>query len=160
MTGLALLNAGALTFSVTLLGHPTQALSLFYFVYAAWIFLLIALAACLVRTYSNLEHRFYSVASNRAESEIALIDADTDAVGVLSDYLKYDDAAEPFDKDRELRINKENRDEWQKVLAKTKRRADIGWTVFGIAQWTASIAMCLGFLFLIVFAIFRTQLSG
>jgi hypothetical protein len=157
---LAVLNAGALTFSVTLLGHPTQTNSRFYILYGAWILLLIALASCLVRNYSNIGHRFYSSVSNRAEAEIALIDADSEAVDSLSGFIKYDDAAEPFNKERELKINRENREVWQEELERVKKQIRIRWRVHGIAEWTAAVSMCLGLLLLIIFAICNTQLTG
>ncbi len=153
---LAVLNAGALTFSVTLLSHAMQAHWQLFILYAAWILLLVALASCLVRNYSNIGHRFYGVVSNRAESEVALIEADSEVVSAMAGFLKYDDATEPFDKDRELKINRDNREVWQKEFERTKKHAEIRWRVHEIAEWTAGLGACLGFLLLIVFAILNT----
>lgn len=157
---LALLNGGALTFSVTLLSHPTESRSQLFILYAAWILLLVALAACLARNYSNMGHRFYGAASNRVESELALIDADSQVMEAMSNSLVYEDAAEPFDKERELRINRENREVWQKELERTKKQAGIRWKLSEIAEWTAGVSMCLGFLLLIVFAICNNQMPA
>lgn len=66
---LAVLNAGALTLSVTLLGtsaqqHPHKLLLL----YMAWASLLVALLACLVRNFSHQGYVFSDATSKRAES--------------------------------------------------------------------------------------------
>jgi hypothetical protein len=153
---LAVLSAGALTFSVTFLSRPAQAHWQLFILYAAWVLLLIALASCLVRNYSNIGHRFYKVVSDRAESEVALIDADSEVVSAMAELLKYDDAAEPFDKDRELKINRENREVWHKEFERAKKHADVRWKVHGIAERAAGLGACLGFLLLIVFAILNT----
>jgi hypothetical protein len=153
---LAILNAGALTFSVTLLNHATQARWQLFIVYAAWIFLLVALASCLIRNYSNMGHRFYKMGSDQAEAEVALLDADSEAVSALAGFIRYEDAAEPFDAARELRINRENRDVWQKEFEGRKANAEVRWKLHVIAEWAAGISMCLGFLLLITFAVVNT----
>jgi hypothetical protein len=157
---LALLAAGALTFSVTLLGHTSQPHPHRLFVlYVAWLLLLLSLGSCLLRNYSNQAHRFYSVGTNRAESEVAVIDADTEAVAALSGWIKYADAAEPFDKDRELRINRENREVWQQEFERNKKKAESHWKLSEAAEWTAGVSMLLGFLLLIAFAVVSTYLQ-
>jgi hypothetical protein len=157
---LSVLAAGALTFSVTLLGHPSQLHAHRFFVlYAAWMLLLAALGSCLVRNYFNQGHRFYSVGSNRAESEVEVIDADSDAVTAFVGSLMYDDAAEPFDSNRELRINRENRVMWQEAWETNKRKADSHWKISEAAEKTACVTMILGFLLLIVFAVANTYLQ-
>jgi hypothetical protein len=85
-----------------------------------------------------------------------LIDADTDAVKAMAAFLKYDDATEPFDKDQELRINKENRQVWQKEFERARKYAAIRWRVHEIAEWTAGLGMVFGFLLLIIFAVCNT----
>jgi hypothetical protein len=157
---LAVLNAGALTFSVTLLSRQTQPHWQLFILYAAWVLLLVALASCLLRNYANLGHRFFSVGSNRAESEVALIDADTEAVKALAGSLQYEDSVEPFDQVRELRINLENREAWQNEFERTKRRATFLWKVHQVTQWSAGLGMLLGFFLLIIFAILNTYGSN
>jgi hypothetical protein len=154
---LALLAAGALTFSVTLIAHPVPPHALRLFIlYGAWIALLIGLGGCLVRNYTNQSHRFFSVGSNRAESEVALIDADTETVTAMAPLIKYEDATEPFDKERELRINKENRDVWQAEFERTKRKAELHWKFAEFAERAAIICVIVGFLLLIIFAVVNT----
>jgi hypothetical protein len=153
---LAVLNAGALTFSVTLLSHPTQKHWQLLVVFAAWGFLLLALASCLIRNYANMAHRFYKAGADQAEAEVALIEADSDAVTALGSFIKYADATEPFDVARELQIDKENREVWQKEFDRRKTTAEVRWVVNLVAQWAAGISMCLGFLLLIVFAVFNS----
>src|ERR1019366_1131160 len=78
---LAVLNAGALTFSVTLLVHPVrQSLWMHYFLYAAWLLLLIALGACLLRNLHHQGYRLSDAVADNAESEISYIDASTDFI--------------------------------------------------------------------------------
>lgn len=154
---LAVLAAGALTFSVTLLGHPSQPHPLrLMILYAAWLSLLLALGSCLIRNYSNQAHRFYSVGSDMAESEVEVIDADSNAMAALSGSIKYSDSAESFDSQRELRINSENREVWQRELGQRKASAAIHWKINKIAEWTACLGMIVGFLLLICFAVVNT----
>jgi hypothetical protein len=154
---LALLAAGALTFSVTLLGHISQPHPHRLFVlFAAWLLLLLGLGCCLVRNYSNQSHRFYKVGSNRAESEVSVIDADSELVAAMAGSIKYMDAFEPFDKDRELKINRENRELWQKEFERTKQKADTHWKLSQWAEWVAGVGILVGFLLLIVFAVVST----
>jgi uncharacterized integral membrane protein len=149
---LALLNAGALTFSVTLLGtsvrqHPQSLLLL----YVAWASLLVALFACLLRNLSHQGYVFSDAAAKRAESEIAYIEVDSEIVSTKS--IVYADSAEPFDKERELKINKENREVWQKELTRIQKKAERNWQLVVATEWIARIAMLLGFVLLIVFAV-------
>lgn len=155
---LALLSAGALTFSVTLLGHTSQPHPHRLFVlYAAWLFLLLSLCSCLLRNYSNQAHRFYQVGSNRAESEVALFDADSEVVAAMAGQIAYSDASEPFDKDRELKINRENREVWQKEFERTKKKAEAHWKVSQWAERVAGVSILIGFLLLIAFAVVSTS---
>jgi hypothetical protein len=152
---LAILNAGALTFSVTLLGHPVRhSLCTLFPLYAAWVFLLIALGACLIRNFSHQGYRFSDAATKRAESEIAYIEADSEIVS--SRPAIYADSAEPFDREREIKINRENREAWQTELARHQQEANRGWRLVVVTEWVAGICMLAGFLLLIVFAIFNT----
>ena len=154
---LALLAAGALTFSVTLVGHPTRAHShRLFIIYAAWACLLTALGSCLLRVFSNHGHRFYKVGANRAEAEVALIDADTEVLKVLGHSIAYSDAAEPFDKQRELKINDDNRAVWRKEFLRTEKMANLLWRIHQGAGWIAGVAMFLGFLLMMTFAIYNT----
>jgi hypothetical protein len=154
---LALLAAGALTFSVTLLGHTSQTHPHRLFVlYAAWLLLLLSLGSCLLRNYSNQAHRFYQVGSNRAESEVSLLDADSAVVDAMAGSIKYSDASEPFDKDRELKINRENREVWQKEFERTKKKADTHWKLTQWAERIAGVSILAGFLLLIAFAVVST----
>lgn len=154
---LAVLAAGALTFSVTLIGHVSQPHPQRLFIlYAAWLSLLIALGACLVRNYSNQSHRFYSVGTNRAKSEIEFFEADSDAVKHLSGKIAYADAPEPFDEDREAKINKENREVWQRELERIKKKAEFHWKLSETAEVLACVSMLVGFFLLIAFAMLTT----
>ena len=149
---LAILNAGALTFSVTLLGHSVQLQPhKILLLHAAWVSLLIALGACLVRNFSHQGYQFSDAATKRAESEIAYIDVDSEIVSTKP--IAYADSAGPFDKERELRINKENREVWQKELTRLQPEVERHWRLVISAEWIAGIAMLAGFLLLIVFAV-------
>lgn len=153
----AVLNAGALTFSVTLLNASTATRPhSLLILYAAWVLLLIALVACLVRNISHQGYRFSDALVSRSESEIEFIDADSEAVSAVSPSIIYEDAPEPFDLARELKINKENRERWHDSLQSTQVRLKRYWKTALVSEWTAGISMTLGFLLLIVFAIRRT----
>jgi hypothetical protein len=152
---LAFLNAGALTFSVTLLGHPDrQSLFTLCGLYAAWGFLLIALAACLIRNFCHQGYRFSEIVAKRMESEILFIDADKDILSTFP--AVYADSPEPFDKERELKVNKLNRDKWQRELDNFKPKVERHWRTVVVTEWLAGICMLAGFLLLITFAIFST----
>jgi hypothetical protein len=146
------MNAGALTFSVTLLGtfgmkHPHWEESL----HGAWVCLLIAIAACLVR---NLSHQHYQLAdamTKLAESEIAYIEIDHEIVSTQT--VIYSDSSEPFDREREIALDGSNREVWQKSLAEQQNNATRNWRLVVGAEWTAGISMVLGFMFLVLFAI-------
>jgi hypothetical protein len=154
---LALLAAGALTFSVTLLGQPTHPHShRFFIIYAAWGCLLISLGSSLLRVFSNIGHRFYRVGAGRAEAEVEYIDADTEAVDKMDHALKYADATEPFDKKRELKINENNRAVWKTEQKRTEKIAARLWRLAVAAQWTTGVSLFLGFLLLMSFAVYNT----
>ncbi len=158
---LAFLNAGALTFSVTLLGtsvrqHPQSLLLL----YVAWASLLIALFACLVRNLSHQGYLFSDAASKKAESEIAYIDVDTEIVSTKSALISYADSSESFDKERELKVNKENREAWQSVFARMRKKEERNWRLVVATEWIAGIAMLVGFLLLVVFAITNSSVPA
>ena len=154
---LALLAAGALTFSVTLLGHTSQPHShRLFLLYAAWLLLLLSLCSCLLRNYSNQAHRFYQAGSNSAESEVSVIDADSEVVAAMAGSIQYMDASEPFDKDRELRINRENREVWQKEFDRRKKKAETHWKINLWAERIAGVSILAGFLLLIAFAVVST----
>jgi hypothetical protein len=151
---LALLNAGALTFSATLLGKlgaTTPHCPIFLQI--AWGLLLIAIGACLIR---NLTHQHYQMAdtlTNMAESEVAYIDVDHEVVSTRN--VQYSDSSEPFDKDREISLNRSNREVWKKTLDKERSKAEQHWRIVISSEWTAAISMFLGFLFLVVFATYN-----
>jgi hypothetical protein len=154
---LALLAAGALTFSVTLIGHTNQSHPhRLFLLYAAWLLLLLSLGSCLLRNYSNQAHRFYKVGSDMAESEVSVIEADSEVVAAMAGQIGYSDAAEPFDKDRELKINRENREVWQKEFERTKKKADTHWKLSQWAERVAGVSILVGFLLLIAFAVVST----
>jgi hypothetical protein len=81
---LVLINAGALTFCVTLLGTPSlRHLHSMWTLDAAWLFLLFAVGACLGR---NLLHQHYQMAdamAKMAESEVTFIDVDQKVIRSL-----------------------------------------------------------------------------
>lgn len=154
---LALLAAGALTFSVTLLGHPARPREHRYFIiYAAWSFLLVSLTCCLLRIFASHSHRFFQIVSSRASSEVELIDADSAVVKSLHPFLKYSDSVEPFDAARELKISYGNRERWQTETARTSKWEKVMWKMNVVTQWTAAISLFFGFLFLMGFAVYNT----
>jgi hypothetical protein len=149
---LALMNAGALTFSVTLLSrvgdnrpHHT------FFLYSAWILLVVALGACLTR---NLSHQHYQLADSltkMAESEISVIDVDHEILTTQT--VLYSDSAEPFDNNREVALNRSNREFWKKTLEREKRKESRHWKFVIASEWVAGTSMVVGFLFLVLFAV-------
>ena len=148
---LALLNAGALTFSVTLFAslsvkNPKGLLIL----HTAWFCLLTALAACLVRNLSHQHYRSTYVAASMARAEVDYIDVDHEAISTRVD--AYSDSSEPFDKRREIKINRENRAKWEQHLAEMETQRDRHWTLVRITEWIASVSMTTGFLLLVIFA--------
>ena len=113
--------------------------------------LLLAAGACLVR---NLSHQHYQMAdaiANMAESEVAYIDVDHEVIS--SENVMYSDSAEPFDQNREVTLNRKNREIWKKTLDKQQRAATRHWGIVHTAEWVAGSAMLLGFAFLIAFAL-------
>ncbi len=150
---LALLNTGALTFSVTLLGslaakNPHGK----YLLFAAWLLLLLAVGACLMR---NLSHQHYQLAdamTEMAESEIAYIDA-AHALMTERNIAAYSDSTEPYDKPKEIALNRSNRDVWSKSLDEQQRKSTWHWRIVHGSEWTAGIAMILGLALLVIFAI-------
>jgi hypothetical protein len=150
---LALLNAGALTFSVTLLSQmgPHQNGAYKWLLHGAWGLLLIALGACLVRNLSHQHYEFAETAALWAESEIGFIEADREAV--TSRGVAYSDSSEPFELNRELQIYSSNQQKWQKDQSKQKRLANIYWRLVRFAEWTAAVTMFGGFLAMVLFAV-------
>ena len=152
---LALLNAGALTFSVTFLGnlaeqHPHR----IFVLHTAWAFLLAALGACLVRNLSHQHYLFSDQAAKRAEAEIAFINVDDEVISRRP--IAYSDSSEPFDLKRELLINRENRDIWRKELTEEQPRAERHWRLVLIMEWAAGLSMFTGFLLLVIFAVLNS----
>jgi hypothetical protein len=153
---LALLNAGALTFSVTLFAsfsskNPRGILSL----HAAWICLLIALAACLVRNLTHQHYRISHAVAELARAEVSYIDVDHEVISTKD--VAYSDSSEPFDKQREIKINRSNRAKWQENLERMETQRDRHWKVVRISEWIAAVSMSTGFLLLIVFATVNTH---
>jgi hypothetical protein len=149
---LALLNAGALTFSVTLLGslaakNPHGK----HLLFAAWFLLLIAVGACLLR---NLSHQHYQLAdalTKMAESEVAYIDIDHEIVSTKN--IMYSDSTEAFDRQREITLNRANREVWKKSLDDQQRKSSWHWYIVHGSEWMAGISMILGFALLVIFAV-------
>jgi uncharacterized integral membrane protein len=153
---LALLNAGALTFSVTLFAslsakNPRG----LFFLQSAWIGLLIALAACLVRNLSHQHYRFSRVAASLARTEVDYIDVDHEAIS--SRVVAYSDSSEPFDQQREVTINRANRAKWQQQLTEMETAAERHFTLARICEWIAAVSMTTAFLFLVMFAMVNTH---
>lgn len=149
---LALLIAGALTFSVTLIGHlGEQSVHAVLFLHVAWGFLLLALLACLARNLSHQHFVFSDVAVDRAEAEIAFIDVGTRIVSTKT--LAYSDSSEAFDKERELLIYKNNRQVWQKEQDERRRQSGRYWRLVRVMEWAACLCMFFGFLLLVTFAV-------
>lgn len=153
---LALLSAGALTFSVTLFTsfsskNPKGIFSL----RAAWICLLTALTACLVRNLTHQHYRFSHVVAERAKAEVRYIDVDDEVISTKP--VAYSDSSEPFDKQREIQINRSNRVIWQQELEKWETQRERHWKLVRICEWVAAISMSVGFVLLIVFATVNTN---
>jgi hypothetical protein len=68
----------------------------------------------------------------------------------------YLDAAEPFDKDRELKINQENRTVWQEEFQRTKKIAKRLWKLHQASEWVAGVSLFFGFMLLMIFAVYNT----
>ncbi|MCU1268808.1 MAG: hypothetical protein JWN74_102 [Acidobacteriaceae bacterium] len=151
---LALLNAGALTFSVTLLSNAglTSGLSWPLFLYIAWGLILLAMAACLGRNLFHQHFQMSDVMTKMAESEIAYLDVDLEIMnsGIIGGYS---DSAEPFDLQRETTVNRSNRDDWQRSLTDHQRKVKRNWGLVVAAEWIAGISMLMGFACLIAFAV-------
>ena len=149
---LALLNAGALTLSITLLGSLGPKNPHYRsFLYCAWILLLTSMGACLVR---NLTHQHYQMAdamAKMAEAEIAYIDVDHEIVSTRT--VMYSDSVERFDRDREISLNRSNREVWKKTLDDEQRKAEQSWDTVRRSEWAAGISIFLGFACLVVFAV-------
>jgi len=88
---------------------------------------------------------------------VALFDADSEVVAAMAGQIAYSDASEPFDKDRELKINRENREVWQKEFERTKKKAEAHWKVSQWAERVAGVSILIGFLLLIAFAVVSTS---
>jgi hypothetical protein len=148
---LALMNVGALTFSVTLMGRLGSSAHFPKTLFGAWGFLLLAAAACLVR---NLSHQHYQMAdalANMAESEVAYIDLDYEVIS--TENVMYSDSTEPFDQNREITLNRSNREIWKKTLETQQRAATRHWGIVHTAEWVSGISTLLGFALLITFAL-------
>jgi hypothetical protein len=161
---LAILNAGALTFSVTLL-NPTSPLApshtpLLFILYAAWMALLFALSACLVRNIAHQNYHYYDAMMDNAESEIAFLEVDREIILEKSRTvgIVYSDSPEPYNLERELEVRRKSRDGWTTSLQKSRLKVDRSVRVFRTAEWVAGISMPLGFLALIAFAVLKTYL--
>jgi hypothetical protein len=159
---LALLNAGALTFSVTLLtpatpGQPTYP-PILIVLQGGWVCLLIALGACLLRNLANQGYRYYDAVAKMQQSEIEYIDADT-ALIQAGRVGTYSDSTDRFDAKRELAVNSEKRAGWEKGMGEAKARADRNTKIRRVAEWVVGVSMPLGFLLLVVFSILKTYLG-
>jgi hypothetical protein len=152
---LGLLNAGALTFSVSLLGRSNQIVHHVRILHTAWIFLLLGLVGCLARNFLHQGYHFSHAVASRAEAEVEYIDVDTEIISSVEPII-YMDSAEPFNRERELEINKNNREKWHTELQRTRRLVDGYWNSFRVSEWVAGAGMLVGFLLLIVFAMFNT----
>jgi hypothetical protein len=161
---LAILNAGALTFSVTLL-NPASPLApshtrLLFILYAAWMALLFALSACLVRNIAHQNYHYYDAMTDNAESEIAFLEVDREIILEKSRTvgIAYADSPQPYNVKRELEVRSKSRDGWAASLQKSRLKVDRSVRVFRTAEWVAGISMPLGFLALIAFAVLKTYL--
>jgi hypothetical protein len=161
---LAILNAGALTFSVTLL-NPTSPLApshtpLLFILYGAWMALLFALSACLVRNIAHQNYHYYDAMTDNMESEIDFLEVDREIILAKSKTVGvvYSDSPDPFDVEKELEVRRKSRDGWATALQKSRPKVDWNIRLVRTAEWVTGISMPLGFLALIAFAILRTYL--
>jgi hypothetical protein len=105
----------------------------------------------------NLVHQHYrasDVVALRAEAEIAFIDVDTEVISTRA--VVYSDSAEPFDKERELSLNRANREIWKKHYNEELLRSEQHWGIVQSAEWVAAVSMFFGFLLLVLFAVLNT----
>ena len=152
---LALLNAGALTFSATFLGnignrHATGTI----FLHIGWGLLLLALGACLIRNLSHQHYQLAETTARMAEAEITLIDVDTEVFSTRP--VVYKDSPQPFDQERELAINRSNRERWQRSLTDQRQIVERHWRLLVAMEWIAAVSMFFGFLLQVVFAILNS----
>lgn len=89
--------------------------------------------------------------TNMAESEVAYIDVDHEVIS--TENVMYADSTEQFDQNREVTLNRANREIWKKTLETQQRAATRHWGIVHTAEWVAGSAMLLGFAFLITFAL-------
>lgn len=155
---LAILNAGALTFSVTLLNRSNPPHSrILFLLYAAWMSLLVALASCLIRNISHQGYRYSDAIADTQASEIDYIDVNNEILEAKAGSIVYSDSAEPFDPVREKKMAEGNRNLLQQELSRSQTRLKRYWKTVRVGEWAAAISMLVGFLLLIVFAVFDTQ---
>jgi hypothetical protein len=109
--------------------------------------------------FANHGHRFYKVGADRAEAEVAPLDADIEVVSAMAQSIKYADALEPFDKERELKINQENRAVWQAEFQRTSKIAKRLWKLHEAVEWVAGVSLFLGFMLLMIFAVYNTYVQ-
>lgn len=148
---LALMNVGALTFSVTLAGRLGANAHFPRTLFFAWGFLLLAVGACLIRNLSHQHYQMAEAVAKMAEAEVAYIDVDHEVIGTGN--VIYSDSAEAFDQNREIALNRSNREVWKKTLETQRNRVSRHWYIVIGAEWTAGSSMLAGFGFLIAFAL-------
>jgi hypothetical protein len=149
---LALLNAGALTFSVTLYQKNPKGL---WPLHTAWICLLVALAVCLLRNFSHQYYRSFFAFASRAKAEVNFSDVDYEVISTQD--IVYSDSSEPFDRQRAVKINRENRAKWEKSQTEMTARRNRHWNLVRTAEWIAIVSMTAGFSFLVIFATVNTR---
>jgi hypothetical protein len=123
--------------------------------HAAWICLLIALATCLVRNLTHQHYRISHAVAELARAEVSYIDVDYEAISTR--VVAYSDSSEPFDMQREIKLNRSNRAKWQESLETMETKRERHWKVAMISEWVAAVSMSTGFLLLITFAIINTH---
>lgn len=88
---------------------------------------------------------------NMAESEVAYIDVDYAVIS--TENVMYSDSTEPFDQNREITLNRSNRETWKKTLETQQRAATRHWRIVHTAECVAGSSTVLGFGLLITFAL-------
>jgi len=116
---------------------------------------LIALATCLVRNLTHQHYRISHAVAELARAEVSYIDVDYEAISTR--VVAYSDSSEPFDMQREIKLNRSNRAKWQESLETMETKRERHWKVAMISEWVAAVSMSTGFLLLITFAIINTH---
>jgi len=154
---LALLDGGAIVVSVTFLGYllPKQdAIRWRYILHGSWLLLLLSLLACLLRIFFYQNYAYYSHAEPylRRWAEKSEVEAQ---LGKEPNQLFVSGGAALSEAERttwaELKLAQA--ENLRKEADKSTRRAQINKRVWRPCEYIALVALCLGLVMLVVFAL-------